>query len=192
MSLDEAKALGLESMKRKREQKQAQKEAQKAKIDENFAKAPKRIQALLKELNDIANREAAKDPKVDENGKELPQYFYDEHTLRDLDWLGDIAKILPSEVKKAMKFTEDDLRFANKIKMLLYTTTIKINAGEKTILNHPDWLVEMVELQGFLIKEDLLVVKHPERKHETREYREIYLITGKEPKFIQNADWKKG
>ena len=60
--------------------------------------------------------------------------------------MGDITKILNNDVKKAMKFTEDDLRFANKIKMLQYQRTIKIIAGDRTILNHPDWLVEMVQL----------------------------------------------
>jgi hypothetical protein len=60
--------------------------------------------------------------------------------------MGDITKILTNDVKKALKFTEDDLRFANKIKMLQYQRTIKIIAGDRTILKHPDWLVEMVQL----------------------------------------------
>jgi hypothetical protein len=41
------------------------------------------------------------------------------------------------------------------------------------------------------VKEDLQVVSHPTRTHETRDYREICLIIDIEPEFIPDVDHKE-
>jgi hypothetical protein len=54
--------------------------------------------------------------------------------MRNMDWMGDLTKILASGVKKSMIFDEDDLCNAKKIPMLLFCKIIKLIAGNKNKL----------------------------------------------------------
>jgi len=67
VSLDEALAAGWERMNKKREEKKARKDQRKSKNIKNISKAPRNAESLLKELNELASRDADKE-SVDENG----------------------------------------------------------------------------------------------------------------------------
>jgi len=56
-------------------------------------KNPKNRKELIAELNKLADIEYKKAPKLDEEGKEVPNYFYTKHSERDLDWLGDLNEV---------------------------------------------------------------------------------------------------
>ena len=77
MSLEESRVLQAEVMRKKREQKEAEKEEKKQRLAQNISRAPTNVKALIDELNKIANREREKAPKKDKDGKEVDQYFYD-------------------------------------------------------------------------------------------------------------------
>ena len=72
--------------------------------------------------------------KVDKNCNDIPKYFCDEHTMRDLDWMGDLTKIFAIDVKRAMRFDEHHLFNANKIPICYFCKTITLITGNKTIL----------------------------------------------------------
>jgi hypothetical protein len=67
VSLDEALAAGRERMNKRREEKKARKDQRKSKNIKNISKAPRNAESLLKELNELASRDADKE-SVDENG----------------------------------------------------------------------------------------------------------------------------
>jgi len=67
VSLDEALAAGRERMNKRREEKKVRKDQRKSKNIKNISKAPRNAESLLKELNELASRDADKE-SVDENG----------------------------------------------------------------------------------------------------------------------------
>jgi hypothetical protein len=67
VSLDEALAAGRERMNKRREEKKVRKDQRKSKNIKNISKAPRNAESLLKELNELALRDADKE-SVDENG----------------------------------------------------------------------------------------------------------------------------
>ena len=91
----------------------------KSKTAEILAMAPKRAKALFDKLNEIASIDANKDAPKDKAGKEKSNnYFQLQHYEEDLDWLGSLDKVFVADVKRAMKFTDDDLLYANRIPTL--------------------------------------------------------------------------
>ena len=70
-------------------------------------------------MNEIASIDAKKDASKDKAGKEkFINYFHLQHYEEDLDWLGSLDKVFVADVKRAIKFTDDDLRYANRIPTL--------------------------------------------------------------------------
>ena len=117
VSLDEALAAGRERIKKKREEKKSKKEKRKSKNVKNISKAPRNAESLLKELNELASRDADKE-SVDENGNQVETYFFTLHRKRDLDCYfeeGDLTNISSRDLKRAMRFEPDDLDFAGEI-----------------------------------------------------------------------------
>ena len=53
-------------------------------------------------------------------------------------------------------------------------------------------MTEKVKLTDYLLKEAEKEVAHPKKNYLKHKYREIFLITDKEPVFIQYDKWKKG
>ena len=128
-----------EALKRKREQKEAQKEEKKKKKDvKNLSSAPNHVAALLVELNALAEQE----PEFDKHGKPVNFYFYTEHNEGDLDCFGDLKYLSRNDIKKAMRFTEDDLLFASNLKMLVTRRECTNIAGRKTLTEPLTWLIE--------------------------------------------------
>jgi rRNA maturation endonuclease Nob1 len=58
MSLEESRLRQVEVMNRKREQKEAEKEAKKQRDAQNISNAPNNVKALIDELNKIAMKES--------------------------------------------------------------------------------------------------------------------------------------
>ena len=111
----EASARGVEANKRKREAKAAQKEQKKQVDSQNLSKTANHAASLLEELNILADEESKKAPEVDKEGKPVNFYFFTEHSEKDLDCFGDLKYLTRNVIKKAIKFSEDDLLFASKL-----------------------------------------------------------------------------
>ena len=87
-----------------------------------------------------------KAPEFDEHGKPVNFYFYTEHSEGDLDCFGDLKYLTRNDIKKAMRFTEDDLLFASNLKMLVIRRECTIIAGKKTLTEPLTWLIESNKL----------------------------------------------
>ena len=86
----EVRARGLEANKRKREEKAAQKEQRKQTDAQNLSKTPSHVDALIKDLNELADEGPKEAPEVDKQGKPVRPYFSAAHRERDLDCFGDL------------------------------------------------------------------------------------------------------
>ena len=131
-----------EALKRKREQKEAQKEEKKKKVVKNLSSTHSHVAALITELNELAEQE----PEFDKHGKPVNFYFYTEHNEGDLDCFGDLKYLTKNDIKKAMRFTEDDLLFASNLKMLVTRRECTNIAGRKTVTEPLTWLIESNKL----------------------------------------------
>ena len=150
---------------------------------ENIGKTRTHVQALLAELNEIASREP--EPKE--------FYFYLEHHARDLDCFGDLTNISSNELKRKMRFEDDDFVYASELPFLYTRKGITELAGAGTkVTAQIKCLTEKINLETLLMKEAEIKLVHPKRSHLSHTYRDIRLITDKEPQFPQAADWKKG
>ena len=134
MTNQEVRARALEALSRKREGKRAEKEERRSYLSKNIAKAPNNVQALLDELNELAEKDLEKKPEVDKHGKPVPVYFYTKHTMEDLDCIVDLTNLDCKDVKRAMKFTEDDLRYAGNMKFLQNMKACTDIAGRRQIV----------------------------------------------------------
>ena len=140
--MEAARARGLEAQKRKREEKEAQKEEKKKKVVKNLSSTHSHVAALLVELNKLAEQE----PEFDKHGKPVNFYFYTAHSEGDLDCFGDLKYLAKNDIKKAMRFTEDDLLFASNLKMLVTRRECTNIAGRKTLTEPLAWLIESNKL----------------------------------------------
>ena len=115
----EVRARGVEANKRKRELKAAQKEERKQTDAQNLSKTFSNLKALYDELKKITDIERKKPAKKDEDGNEFDHFFFDEHHEEDLDYLAkDLSKLDLNDIKRALRFTDDDLRLGNRLPML--------------------------------------------------------------------------
>jgi hypothetical protein len=73
----EVRARALEALSRKREGKRAEKEERRSYLSKNIAKAPNNVQALLDELNELAEKDLMKKPEVDPNRIMMLQADYE-------------------------------------------------------------------------------------------------------------------
>ena len=188
----EVRARGVEANKRKREEKAAQKEEKKEKVKQNLSKTPSHVAGLLEELNILADEELKKTPEVDKEGNPVNFYFFTEHHEKDLDCFGVLANLRRNDVRKGIKFSEDDLAFASNLRFLCTRKECTDIAGKKTLTEPAGWLVESTKLSALMAKEPVLSVQHPKKLHRTVDYQHIVLIRDREPKFIPNADQKHG
>ena len=148
---------------------------------------------MLAELNVIALRDEEKeDEEADEYGNDPLGYFYPDHCERDIDCFGNLELINVNDLKDDMRFVKDDLYFAGELQFLYTRKLITQLANGKKIKTVPKWLTEKVILTRYLLKEAEKEVAHPKKKYLKHKYREIFLITDKEPVFIQYDKWKKG
>ena len=127
-----------EALKRKREQKEAQKEEKKKKDVKNLSSTPSHVAAMLVELNELAEQE----PEFDKQGKPVNFYFFTAHNEGDLDCFGDLKYLSRNDIKRAMRFTDDDLLFASNLKMLVTRRECTIIAGRKTLTEPLTSLIE--------------------------------------------------
>ena len=100
-------------------------------------------------------------------------YFFTEHHEKDLDCFGDLANLTRNDIRKGIKFSEDDLAFASNLKFLYTRKDCTIYAGRKTLTEPVGWLIESTKLSALLAKESLLKVQHPKKLHKTEDYRNI-------------------
>ena len=105
----EVRARGVEANKRKRELKAAQKEERKQTDAQNLSKTHSHVAALIKDLNELADEGPKQAPEVDKHGKPVRPYFSAAHREGDMDCFGDLKYLTRNDIKKAMKFSEDDL-----------------------------------------------------------------------------------
>jgi len=78
MSKEEARAHQFSEMLKKREKKEADKEAKKLRLAQNISRAPNNKKALLEDLNKIADKEREKPAnKNDKEAHKFDQFFYD-------------------------------------------------------------------------------------------------------------------
>ena len=82
-------------------------------------RAPNHVAALIKELNVLAYEGSKQAPKVDKEGKPVKPYFSAAHNEGDLDCFGDLKYLSRNDIKKAMKFSEDDLPFASNLEFIV-------------------------------------------------------------------------
>ena len=129
----EVSARGVEANKRQREAKAAQKEQKKQKDSQNLSKTPNHVAALLEELNILTDEELKKATEVDKEGKPVNFYFFAEHHEKDLDCFVDLKYLTRNDIKKAMRFSEDDLLFASNLKFLVTRRECTIISGRKTL-----------------------------------------------------------
>ena len=101
-----------------------------------------------------------------------------------MDCFGDLKYLTRNDIKKAMKFSEDDLLYASNLKFLVTMKDCTSNAGKKKLTEPQAWLIERNKLSALLVEEDLLEVQHPVKKHKTVDYRNIVLIRDRQPRFF--------
>jgi hypothetical protein len=129
---------------------------------------------------------------VDKHGKPVPIYFYTKHTMEDLDCIVDLTNLDRKDVKRAMKFTEDDLLYAGNMKFLQNMRACTDIAGRRQIVEPPGWIVERIKLAELMEKEVWVTVEHPTKKYLPVKCRNIIMIVGRKARFIQHDDWKEG
>ena len=56
-------------------------------------------------------------------------YFFTEHNEGDLDCFGDLKYLSKNDIKRAMRFTDDDILFASNLKMLVTRRECTIISG---------------------------------------------------------------
>ena len=105
------------------------------------------------------------------------------HREGDLDCFGDLKYLTRNDIKKAMKFSEDDLLYASNLEFLVTSEDCTRIAG-KALTEPVAWLIERTKLSTLLAKEEKLEVQHPTKKHKYEHYRNIVLIKDREPRFI--------
>ena len=92
-----------------------------------------------------------------------------------------------------MRFEDDDFVYASKLPFLYTRKGITELAGAGTKVSAQiKCLTEKINLETLLMKEAEIKLVHPTRSHLSHTYRDIRLITDKDPQFPQAADWKKG
>lgn len=74
----------------------------------------------------------------------MPNYFYTMHHERDLDFFGDLNKVLLNDVKTAMQFDTTCLRYASEIPFAYTRKEVTNHAGKKTLKTSHIWMTEMV------------------------------------------------
>ena len=136
LSMKEAADAAREALKRKREEKAAEKKKQLEQVAQNRARAPNHVAALVKDLNEAA----------DKGPKPVKSCFSAAHREGDMDCFGDLKYLTRNDIKKAMRFTEDDLLFASNLKMLVTRRECTIIAGRKTLTEPVTWLIESNKL----------------------------------------------
>jgi hypothetical protein len=188
----EVRARALETLTRKREEKKVEKDERKSRNAGNIAKAPNNVLALLEDLNELAEKDLEKKPEVDKHGKPVPVYFYTKHAMEDLDCIVDLTNLDRKDVKRAMKFSEDDLLYAGNMKFLQNMRACTDIAGRRQIVEPPGWITERIKLAELMEKEVWVTVEHPTKKHLPVKCRNIIMIVGRKARFIQHDDWKEG
>ena len=142
------------------------KEQKNLKNAQNISKAPKNAQSLFKELNKIASRDADKE-SVDENGNVVETYFCIKHTKRDLDCYfdkGDLTNVSAKDLRRVMRFDQDDLDYAKMIDFLYTRKGITNLVGEGIKVTHlKNFVSKKVQMHNLMIKEAEVKVPHPSK-----------------------------
>ena len=112
-------------------------------------------------LNILADEELKKTPEVDKEGNPVNFYFFTEHREKDLDCFGVLANLRRNDVRKGIKFSEDDLAFASNLRFLCTRKECTDIAGKKTLTEPAGWLVESTKLSALMAKEPVLSVQLP-------------------------------
>jgi hypothetical protein len=112
--------------------------------------------------------------------------------MEDLDCIVDLTNLDRKDVKRAMKFTEDDLLYAGNMKFLQNMRACTDIAGRRQIVEPPGWIVERIKLAELMEKEVWVTVEHPTKKYLPVKCRNIIMIVGRKARFIQHDDWKEG
>ena len=138
MTFQESRNRQIEVMNRRRKEKEADKaaqnEAKKQKLAQNLAKTSSGYKALIAKLNEVAELEIKNPAKKDKDGHKFDHFFNDRHREEDLDYLAkDLSKMDLNDIKRAMRFDEDELRIANQLEMLYTRAQVEQLADKKKL-----------------------------------------------------------
>jgi hypothetical protein len=148
--MEEVRARALEANKRKREEKAAQKEQKKQTDSQNLSKTANHVALLLEELNILADEELMMTPEFDKEGKAVNFYFMTAHREKDLECFGNLTNLKCNDIRRKMRFTEDDLAYASNLKFLVTRKDCASNAGKKKLTEPTTWLHERNKLSALL------------------------------------------
>ena len=88
-------------------------------------------------------------------------YFMTAHREKDLECFGDLTNLKCNDIRRKMRFTDDDLAYASNLKFLVTRKDCTDLAGKKTLTEPAGWLIESTKLSALLAKELVLSVQHP-------------------------------
>ena len=94
-----------------------------------------------------------KEAEVGKDGKPVQYYFFTKHTMEDLDCFVDLKNLESNNVRRAMRFSEDDLLYAGNMKFLRNMKGCTFLAGKRTIYEVPGWIAEKATLVDYMKKE---------------------------------------